>query len=274
MGKFTAAKAGTASITFISPEYSNNPSAPVAPTTPLAFAGFVFAGSNFTNKSIPLQRIVTVSTYTVPIYGGHRGEPDVIGTTEETRTHFKYTLNFSSLPTYTQNAIKVAKEVFHTIQVTLTANSSTKTINIRARDIDSSTMIYTLTGLSGELESLFGNPGGSAGTSSVTATDVSFVNRRLLLQNASDTLDPTDALGLTIEVTQEDTRLDRFSINMPTTSSLRTFCNTNNILPVTKDLPTRFTVTSAKYAYGVQGSHLDVEQFGDCLLYTSDAADE
>ena len=32
---------------------------------------------------------------------------------------------------------------------------------------------------------------------------------------------------------------------------------------VTKDLPTRFTVTSAKYAYGVQGSHLDAEQFGD-----------
>ena len=73
VGKFSAAKTGTASITFISPEYSNDPSAPVAPTTPLTFAGFVFAGSNFTNKSIALQRVVTTSTHTVPIYGGHTG---------------------------------------------------------------------------------------------------------------------------------------------------------------------------------------------------------
>ncbi len=263
VGKFTAAKAGSASITFISPEYSNNTSAPVAPTTPLTFAGFVFAGSNFTNKSIALQRIVSTVTTQVPIYGGSIGEPEIVGFTDVVRKHFKYTLNFSALPAFTQNALKVAKEASHLVEITLTANSNTKTINISASELDSSTMIYTFTGLSGELESLFGNPGGTAGTTNATATDVSFVNRRMLLQNASDSLNPTDANGLTIEVTQEDIVSDTFSVKTPTTSALQTFCNSNNILPLNKNLPTRFTVTSAKYAYGVQGSHLDVEQFGD-----------
>ena len=233
VGKFTAAKTGTASITFISPEYSNNPSAPVAPTTPLAFTGFIFSGSNFTNQSIPLQRIVTISTATVPIYGGHPGEPDVIGFEEEIRYHYQYTFNFSGLPTYTQNAIKTAGEVHHKIEVTLTANNKTRTVVISASQIDSSTMIFTIPTLSQSLESLFGFLGQTAGTTNLTATNVSFVNKRMLIQNSSDSLNPTDAEGLTIEVTQEDILKASFSVKMPTTSSLRTFCNTNNILPRT-----------------------------------------
>ena len=263
VGKFTAAKTGAASITFISPEYSNNANAPVAPTTPLAFAGFVFAGSNFTNKSIALQRILTNVTTQVPIYGGSIGEPEIVGFTDVVRRLYKYTLNFSALPAYTQNALKIAKEVSHLVEITLTGNSNTQTININASQIDDSTMIHTITGISGEMESLFGNPGVSTGTTNATATNVSFVNKRMLLQNSSDSLNPVDADGLNIEVTQEDIRSESFSVKIPTTASLRTFCNSNDILPLNKDLPTRFTVTSAKYAYGIKDSHLDVEQFGD-----------
>ena len=58
---------------------------------------------------------------------------------------------------------------------------------------------------------------------------------------------------------------------MPSTTALRTFCNTNNILCLNRGIHTRFTIGNVKYKYGVKGSHLDIEQWGDFRVSTNPA---
>ena len=134
---------------------------------------------------------------------------------------------------------------------------------LAGQHLDTSTMVYSISGIMSELEALFGNPDRTTGTRTATGTSASLVSRRLITQDSGDSLDPTDAEGLTIQITQEDEAFENASVVMPTTSSLKTFCDNNSILPLSKDLPNRFTIGSAKYKYGIVGSHLDVQQFGD-----------
>jgi hypothetical protein len=262
VGKFTATKTGTSNtITFISPEYSNNPAAPVAPTSAQDIGAFPF---NFTSLTIPLSRTLTTTTSYEPVWSNNSREPVQTGTQEVTRYNYKYTLNFSSLTSSVQSHLKIASEIGATMNVQITANSKTRTLAVDFEGLDTSTMVYTISGISGDMESLFGNPGRvNTGTSTVNGTGVSISSRQFITQDSGDTLDPTDASGLTIEVNQDDVREQKIYIKMPTTSSLRTFCNTNNILPLSIAVPNRFTLGSATYRYGIKGSHLDIEQFGD-----------
>ena len=270
VGKFSITK-NSDTLTFLSPEYSNNPSAPVSPTDELAVGGFVFSGSNFTNKSVPIERKITEVTTYEPIYVDTADGPEMIGNQPVTRQNYRYTLDFSSLPTFTKDVLKVAGETSALFDLTLTANSYTTTVGIRAADIDASTMEYLVTGISGEMEAIFGTPSNAAGTTTVTATGCDFVNRSLITQNASDSLNPTDTEGVTIEITEEDVVPHDYSIRMPSTASLRTFCNTNSILCLSRAIHPRFTIANAKYKYGVQGSHLDIQEWGDFRVSTNPA---
>jgi hypothetical protein len=262
VGKFSITKDSN-TVTFLSPEYSNNPNAPVSPTTELAAGGFVFTGSNFTNKSVSIERKITNVTTYEPIYVNTEDGPEMIGNQAVTRQNYRYTIDFSSLPTFTKDVLKVAGETFALVDLTLTANSYTTTLTVKTADIDASTMEYIVTGIAGEMEAIFGTPSNAAGTTTVTATGCNFVNRSLITQNASDSLDPTDTEGITIEITEEDVVPHDYSIRMPSTTALRTFCNTNNILCLNRGIHTRFTIGNVKYKYGVKGSHLDIEQWGD-----------
>ena len=98
IGKFSITK-GSNTLTFLSPEYSNNPSAPVSPTDELAVGGFVFSGSNFTNKSVSIERKITdVTTYEMVYVESENGtETEMIGTQPVTRQNYRYTFDFSSL---------------------------------------------------------------------------------------------------------------------------------------------------------------------------------
>ena len=270
VGKFSITKDSN-TVTFLSPEYSNNPNAPVSPTTELAAGGFVFTGSNFTNKSVSIERKITNVTTYEPIYVNTADGPEMIGNQAVTRQNYRYTLDFSSLPTFTKDVLKVAGETFALVDLTLTANSYTTTLTVKTADIDASTMEYIVTGIAGEMEAIFGTPSNAAGTTTVTATGCNFVNRSLITQNASDSLDPTDTEGITIEITEEDVVPHDYSIRMPSTTALRTFCNTNNILCLNRGIHTRFTIGNVKYKYGVKGSHLDIEQWGDFRVSTNPA---
>ena len=271
VGKFTATKTGTSnSVTFISPEYSNNPNFPTAATTAQTIDSFVFSGTNFRNLSLgsnALTRVVTVTTSEEPVYGGRRHEPDVVGTTTVTRYNYKYTIDFSGLSTYTKNALRVALEARSVVEMDITANSNTSKIGLVPGGLDSSTFEYTISGLSQGMEALFGFPGVSgitnSSTTNATPTGVNLYNRQMIVQNSSDTLDPTDADGLFVEIIQQDLPFHKVAVRLPTDSTLRSFCDTNNILLFTLKLPDHFTIGSAQYKYGVKGSHLDVEQFGD-----------
>ena len=271
VGKFTATKTGTSnSVTFMSPEYSNNPAAPVAPTTAQNIDSFVFSGTNFRNLSLgsnALTRVVTVTTSQEPVYGGRSHEPDVIGTQTVTRYNYKYTIDFSGLTAYTKNALRVALEANSVVEMDITANSNTSKIGLVPGGLDSSTLEYTISGLSQGMEALFGFPGvagiTTTSTTNATPTGVNLYNRQMIVQNSSDTLNPTDADGLFVEITQEDLPSHKAAVSLPTDSTLRSFCNTNNILLLTLKLPAHFTIGSVQYKYGVKGSHLDVEQFGD-----------
>ena len=269
VGKFTVTKVGTStSLTFISPEYSNDPSAPVAPTD-AHFVGALVV--NFSGKEVPLTRVLETATYEELVYheDPRTGEVDT-SIVEVTRITYKYTLDFSNpnndtnrLSSDQQTKLKIASEVNAQIKLTLTANSNTKTMVLAGQHLDTSTMVYSISGIMSELEALFGNPDRTTGTRTATGTSASLVSRRLITQDSGDSLDPTDAEGLTIQITQEDVAFENASVVMPTTSSLKTFCDNNSILPLSKDLPNRFTIGSAKYKYGIVGSHLDVQQFGD-----------
>ena len=65
VGKFTATK-GSNNLVFISPEYSNNASYPDVPTNPLAFGDFFVKGSDFSNKTLPIKRVVSTVTTSIP----------------------------------------------------------------------------------------------------------------------------------------------------------------------------------------------------------------
>ena len=193
-----------------------------------------------------------------------------MGTTTVTRYNYKYTIDFFGLSTYTKNALSIALEARSVVEMDITANSNTSKIGLVPGGLDSSTLEYTISGLSQGMEALFGFPGvsgltteNSPSTTNATPTGVNLYNRQMIVQASGDTLDPTDADGLFVEIIQEDLPFHKVAVNLPTDSTLRTFCDTNNILLFTLKLPDHFTIGSAQYKYGVKGSHLDVEQFGD-----------
>ena len=271
-GKFTATKSGVGSLVFISPEYSNNENFPVTPTTPVAFAGFYVFGASFDSLSVPLSREVSTVTYT-EYYENDRG-----GDAEQTvtRTHYKYTLDFSGLSTTLKDTLKIISETNGTIDLTATGNSQTKTVRLELDSLNTTTMIYTIVGQTIEVDALLGGSTTSTGTTSVTLTAGSIRNYTLVLQNSADSTDSTEVEGLNIEVTKEDLLNENFSVLLPSTGSLRTFCNTNNILVLSKNLPSRFRTTSgtgvdANYLYGIQGSHLDTGLYTDARVTTNPA---
>ena len=66
VGKFTVTKVGTStSLTFISPEYSNDLSTPVAPTDAQDVGALVV---NFSGKEVPLTRVLETATYEELVY--------------------------------------------------------------------------------------------------------------------------------------------------------------------------------------------------------------
>lgn len=266
-GKFTATKSGVGSLTFISPGYSNNPSFPVTSTTPTPFGDLVVKGSGFNSLSLPLTRTITVTSDLVD-FRGIDGEED--GAPREVpRTHYKYVINFSSLSTDAKTILKIIKETNGSITLTGTSNSQTRELHLNLDSLNSSNMTYTVVGQTLPLDSLLGGSSNAAGTSSTTITNSSITNYSLLTQNSGDSTNSTDVAGLNIEVTKTDLATDNFSILIPSTSSLKTYCNTNNILVLSRELPFRFrtaTGVDASYKYGIQGSHLDTGLYTDARV--------
>ena len=265
-GKFTATKAGAGSITFISPEYSNNAAFPVTATTSLSFSDLVVKGTNFNGLSIPLSRTVSVTETVVNFFldGEEQGEER-----ERTRTHYTYVLNLSGLSTTAKTVLKIIQETNGFVTLTGTANSQTREIQLNLDSLDASNMTYTIVGQTLPLDALLGGSSSSAGTSSTTLTNSGITNYSLLKQNTGDSANSTDVAGLNIEVTKTDLAEDTFAILIPSTSSLSTYCNTNNILVLSRELPARFrtaTTVDASYRYGIKGSHLDTSLFVDARV--------
>ena len=75
------------------------------------------------------EKLQNVTTYE-PIYVNTADGPEMIGNQAVTRQNYRYTLDFSSLPTFTKDVLKVAGETFALVDLTLTANSYTTTLTV------------------------------------------------------------------------------------------------------------------------------------------------
>ena len=269
VGKFTATK-GSNSLVFISPEYSNNASYPAVPTTPLTFGDFFVKGTAFSNKTISLKRIVSTVTTSVPQHIATAGGfEQIIGDDIEIQTTiYNYEYNFSSLSSDIKNTLKTIKETNGYITLLATGvNNDEREFKLGLNSLDTSTMIYKSSSRNFSLELLMGISSSSTSDGETTQSiTVDILNYSLLTQNTGDTANLSDVVGLNIEINRAETLKDTAVVTLPTTSSLVTFCSTNEILILNKELPQRFrsnSSTNATYTYGTRGTYLDVGIYSD-----------